>query len=92
MGLLEAVARRDERTGLVVHALAKLVGGDIEIVVNERGRTGFGLGVEKVRIFLDPVIEDGEVLAHDALIALEHHVAVAQGDGRDRIVEHAAAN
>ena len=45
-----------------------------------------------VRIFLDPVIEDGEVLAHDALIALEHHVAVAQGDGRDRIVEHAAAN
>ena len=90
--LLEAVAGGDERARLAVHALAEVVGRDVEVVVHERSRTGLGLRVIEVLMRGDPRVEDGEILAHDGLVAAEHGVAVAQGDGRDGVVEHAAAD
>lgn len=37
--LLEAVAGGDKRARLAVHALAEVVGRDVEVVVHERSRT-----------------------------------------------------
>ena len=92
LGLLKAVAGGDERARLAVHALAEVVGRDVEVVVYERSRTGLGLRVIEVLMRGDPRVEDGEILAHDGPVAVQKRVRVAKSESRDRIIKHTAAD
>ena len=75
----------------MIHFAAEIVGGDIEIVVHMRGRSGLRLYIVYLRRVVYPFIEYGEVLAHDAFVALKELIAAREGNGAYRLVEHAAA-
>ena len=82
-GLLEAVAGRDECACLMVHTGAEIVGRDIKIVIDKRGRACLRLGIEEVLGGIDPVVKNGEVRAHDAGVARDELVLMAERDGGD---------
>ena len=45
-----------------------------------------------LRCVVYPFVEYGEVLAHDAFVALKELIAAREGNGPYRLVKHAAAN
>ena len=75
----------------MVHTGAEIVGRDIEIVIDKSGSARLRLGIEEVLGGIDPVVEDGEVRAHDAGVARDELVLMAERYGGDSLIEHAAA-
>ena len=76
VGDVEAVAVADEHALLVEQIVAELFGGYVEIVVNKICCTvRVGVLVE-IRIFLDPLVDDGLVGVHNLAGALEDLVDV----------------
>ena len=92
LGLLEAIAGRDERARLIIEPLAELIRRHVKIVIDQRRCAGLGLGVVKMRIFGDPCVQNREILAHDGPVAAQKRVRVAKGESGDRVVKHPAAN
>ena len=76
----------------MVHAVAEAVAVQREIVVDEGGRAGLRLDVGQARLACDPGVEDGEVFANDGAVSRQKLVGVKQGDGREGLVEEAAAD
>ena len=90
--LLEAVAWGDEGPGGVIHLLAEIIGGDVQVVVHQGSGPGLGLDIGDVGLPLDPVVQNGQILPYDAPIAGQQLVSVLQGQGGHRLVQHPAAD
>ena len=75
----------------MVHTGAEIVGRDIKIVIDKRGCARLRLGIEEVLGGVDPIVKNGEVRAHDAGVARDELVLMAERYGGDSLIEHAAA-